>query len=747
MTVKNRLLLPRWGYISLFAFCTVQLTATPQAIGTPQQGAQRPVTVADSIGMARSEDWSLARFSPDGNKFVVVVKRGNLEDNTTDYSLLIWKTESVFNSPEPYVALTMASSSNRDAIEDPTWLSDNKSVAFLGEHSGETHQLYLFDTVALTLKKATSHPTNLLAYSVTPQGDKIAYAAETAYSSIWDDKARREGVLVSNELLLDLLQGRTGGRGYSAGYPLFICSPGGVGHLLKTREEIRDYIGSKPLLSPDGRYIIIATQVAKIPISWKGYQDPIIQRLADVKLLPGQTTFLKRFELVDTVTGESRFLLDAPLGKSGSDVTWSPDSHSVVITRAFLPLDNIQGEERKARAMESFTFQVNISSGDITKISNEDLYGAKWDARNDCVSSHVMRLESNTEFGLGEPVFFRKNGTNWDRVEPSGCQDPRPEIVLEEGVNNPPKIFARDPTMRRTTLLLDLNPQFVDLRFAKVEEVYWNGIDGRKISGGLYYPVHYEADKKYPLVIQTHGWTPKKFMIDGPYTTGYGAQALTSHDIVVLQADDSTMSTFDEAPGQVASYEGVIEFLDHKGLIDRDRVGIMGFSRSCLYVTYALTHSKYHFAAASIIDGYDGGYFAYNAFSNVYPFVADDLERVNGGHPWGEGLRSWLEKSPGFNVDKVHSPLRIMASNPGSLLQEWEWFALLRRMGKPVELIYLQDGRHELVRPWDRAVSQQGNVDWFCFWLRGEEDPDLAKAAQYTRWREMRKMQYEGNRQ
>jgi hypothetical protein len=28
-----------------------------------------------------------------------------------------------------------------------------------------------------------------------------------------------------------------------------------------------------------------------------------------------------------------------------------------------------------------------------------------------------------------------------------------------------------------------------------------------------------------------------------------------------------------------------------------------------------------------------------------------------------------------------------------------------------------------------------------CFWLKGEEDPDPAKADQYARWRELRKLQ------
>ena len=45
------------------------------------------------------------------------------------------------------------------------------------------------------------------------------------------------------------------------------------------------------------------------------------------------------------------------------------------------------------------------------------------------------------------------------------------------------------------------------------------------------------------------------------------------------------------------------------------------------------------------------------------------------------------------------------------------------------------------MKSWDRVVSQEGTLDWFCFWLKREEDPDPAKADQYGRWRELRKLQ------
>ncbi len=42
-------------------------------------------------------------------------------------------------------------------------------------------------------------------------------------------------------------------------------------------------------------------------------------------------------------------------------------------------------------------------------------------------------------------------------------------------------------------------------------------------------------------------------------------------------------------------------------------------------------------------------------------------------------------------------------------------------------------------------MAQQGNGDWLRFWLKDEEDTDPAKAEQYARWRELRKLQAEND--
>jgi len=71
----------------------------------------------------------------------------------------------------------------------------------------------------------------------------------------------------------------------------------------------------------------------------------------------------------------------------------------------------------------------------------------------------------------------------------------------------------------------------------------------------------------------------------------------------------------------------------------------------------------------------------------------------------------------------------------------WEPYALMRFLHKPVDLIVLNNNEHVLSNPAARLASQGGSVDWFRFWLQNYEDPNPAKAEQYRRWRELRKLQ------
>jgi hypothetical protein len=97
-----------------------------------------------------------------------------------------------------------------------------------------------------------------------------------------------------------------------------------------------------------------------------------------------------------------------------------------------------------------------------------------------------------------------------------------------------------------------------------------------------------------------------------------------------------------------------------------------------------------------------------------------------------------LKAAAGFNLDKVRAAVRIEAIGLISILGEWETYSSLEQQGKAVDFISIPDGQHILQKPQERFVSQQGNVDWFRYWLQGYIDPSPAKRGQYERWMKLR---------
>lgn len=750
------------GLLMAWGFPIIALPQTPHPVAdtgfgsplsvSPSIGAstgsvsKRRATVADAIEMNRIAGSSnshnrytgasgsdFAVFSPNGKQFVIVLKRGNIKANTNDYSMLLFQTEAVFDRPVPKIVVSFSSSSNREGINNPQWLADSDTVLFLGEHPGETTQVYSVRCSSGKVTQLTHERRNVIAFSASARGDRIVFGIENPQQEIVDDRTRRDGYLISSEPLAELITGRL----QVCCQQLFVLD---AAHNAPSPLHVQGKLWQDQLqlnVSPDGQYLVLKTNVVSFPYLWSGYTNEGLKGLLALGVPKGRSTsYIDRYEIIDISTDSSRYLLDSPA--SGlSDLVWSPDSRSVIVAGVFLPLNVQNAAELAARRTRMFTVEIKIPQQDIVEIADRDLKLLGWNPTQRTLRFRRTRNENPTGDGAAL-MYYEKQGDRWGPLTPEigDYASYLPDIRVEQDLNTPPRVVAENPLTKQMSVPLDINPQFIDIGFGRVEDITWIGGGGRLVHGGLYFPPDYVRGRRYPLVIQTHGFDPHGFWIDGSFTTGFAAQALAGKDMVVLQVPDShdAMGKPDEAPLMVETYEKAVDVLDTRGIIDRNRVGIIGFSRTCFYVKHMLSHSKYRIAAAVADDGIDGGYFSYVAL----PPLDDEYDRLLGAPPFGEGLPIWLRRSPGFLLDKVHTPLRIEANSPESLLEQWQWFAGLARLGQPVEFIYLPQGDHILEKPWERMVSQEGNVDWFCFWLKSEEDPDPRKAEQYVRWRTLR---------
>jgi dipeptidyl aminopeptidase/acylaminoacyl peptidase len=666
--------------------------------------------------MVRLEDTSFisgnsstAHFSPDGTRFVVVIRKGNLEQKTNDFSLLLYSTADALHSPKPDVLLTLSSTSARDAVTRVQWLPDSETLVFLGEKPDEKPQVYKLSVKSKKLTQLTDHRTTIYDYAIDDEGDGVVFrAASPSMDSINDGYPQQSSlkqVVVNGQELISLLGGT-----YSPpeGQHIFWKSKGHAERQVPTGKEYFIPWGALSL-SPNGRYIIFPVFRRTAPHEWADYRDEhgLIPMRLSQKLPP-----LSEYLVADTATLSVHSLVGAPV-LFPTPISWAKDSAAVFLS-SYLPLDVSDPVEREARRNNQYRIQLTLPSGAYKRLSPEDSTAAPV---------------------AGAPL----------------------DISLVQDVNTPPRLYATEPKSGQKELLLNLNPQFDALQLGSVKTIEWE-VDGIKVIGGLYSPPDYVPHKRYPLVIQTHGYDPNEFSMDGfhEYSNGFAARPLAAKGILVLQLqgfknqqdrDNAVVAknrklgaTWQESLKNWTArvYADAIEALDKQGIIDRSRVGIVGFSATVCYVGYTLTHSQFRFAAASLVDGISCGYFEEIEF----PDVATEFNAYNGNvAPFGDGLATWMRNAPGFNLDKVQAPVRLVALGNFSLFSQWEWYVGLTFQKKPVDFVLIPHGIHLGGMVSERMLEQQGLVDWFTFWLKGEEDPDPAKAEQYARWRELRKLQ------
>ena len=143
-----------------------------------------------------------------------------------------------------------------------------------------------------------------------------------------------------------------------------------------------------------------------------------------------------------------------------------------------------------------------------------------------------------------ETTFYKYDaGSNqWQVIEHIDKQPERApndlQITMKQGLNDPPLLLATD-SKQMSRVVWDPNPQLRDIELTQASTYTWHDKDGREWEGGLFKPNDYKTGQRYPLVIQTHGFTELEFRPSGVFPTAFAARALAAAGIVVLQISES----------------------------------------------------------------------------------------------------------------------------------------------------------------------------------------------------------------
>jgi dipeptidyl aminopeptidase/acylaminoacyl peptidase len=738
--------------------------------------SQRPVTPRDCVEvrylLTNNTGQNSLRLNPQSTRVAYLVKSPNLALNQNDIQLYV-KDISEPSSKAPRLLFT------EPEISQLTWLEDGRSLVVLAKKGG-TVSIVKVDTDNGHLSVLAKADSDIKEYSTDGAGDVVVFATEEAkdqpresFGPTAQEAASGYRIVIEaaaksffSRRRLYIARRRTD-RTWTVPQPLVLRSA--FSHSLMTSFP---YLASMHLsLSPDAKTLLVSyvDQDEQLPPDWDAN---VYVKLLRANGFPGILPTL----MVDMTDGSVEMAIQSPY--TSSTPLWAKDSGSFVLTSISpinTPWDGSDQRNKLTGDEKLHLFSVERNTGKvdlvIERAVDSDRQPLAWDSDKkltvrtgaDTVSDLVHGKDGwKVSAVLHIPLL---NAYRFAELSSDG------ETVVGDYQNaaTAPEIFLFRRGQQAIQILAKLNPQIDDLSLAPMELVQWTTSTGYVVDGYLFTPPGYKQGLRYPLVIQTKP-DEGQFVCDTgqSHYPSFAPQPMADAGMMYLirtipaswkQKDEEDHypggypGGIGEAAFQSDMWESAVKSLDRSGLIDPDKVGIIGFSRSGWYTTFALTHSSTRYRAATITDNVQYGLAEYWILHRAALMHGSDT--MYGGPPFGATLKNWLDYSISFNVDKIHTPVLMeemgygvaydnVKSPPSNLTTKWDLFASLNRLNKPVELYFYPNEVHQPDHPQARLATLQRNLDWYRFWLQDYERPNPEDPDQYVRWRKLKEMQERG---
>lgn len=628
-------------------------------------------SIDDLIQLSRAT--GTPAISGDGRAVAYTVRETNWTDNA--YETEIWLADARTAGSGRQLTRAAKSSTN------PAFSPDGRWLAFLSDRSG-TRQIYRLALGGGEAEPLTSGSEAVNAFAWSPDGARIAYVMTEPESAEMKARIEKYGEYTHEDRDQRMAQLHVVEVATRATRPL---------------TSGRFVVGAFDW-SPDGRRLVFDHRESS---------DPGLGHTANLSLVDVASGAVTPLVTQDGPDSNPRFSPDGTRVAFVSAMA-SPDSFYANSTIAVVPASGGAPTSLTAAFDENPSLVAWTKAGLFFSAAQRTwayLY------RLDPASKQITQLRAREDW-IGQSF----------AVTPDGAAT----AFVASGPSEFPEVYAAAiaPTLAPVRLS-DLGAQTAAWPKHAREVIRWRSQDGAEIEGVLHKPAGFQAGRRYPLLVVIHGgptgtsrpvpygsasfypidgWLAKGILVLEPNyrgSAGYGAKfrALNVRNLGIGDAWD------------------VLSGIDHlvaQGLVDKNRVGSMGWSQGGYISAFLTTKHAERFKAISVGAGISN-WITYYVNTDIHPFTRQYLKAT----PWDDP-KIYADTSPMTYIKSAKTPTLIQHGDKDPRVpipNAFELYQGLRDQQVPAELMIFRGFGHNLDKPKANRAAMQQNWDWFNRYL------------------------------
>ncbi len=296
---------------------------------------------------------------------------------------------------------------------------------------------------------------------------------------------------------------------------------------------------------------------------------------------------------------------------------------------------------------------------------------------------------------------------------------------VKQNFDKSPSLFVAE-NLSNGTQVLATNPQQQNYYWGKSELINYTNKKGKKIQGALFYPANYEPGKQYPMIVYIYeilSNTLHGYPIPSQ-RNAYNTANFTTNGYFVFRPD-IVYETNDPGISAVNCVVPAVEEVLKTGMIDKEKVGIMGHSWGAYQTSFIITQTDLFKAAiagaplTNLISMSNSIY--WNTGTPDSKIFETSQGRFDG--PWYERMEEHMRNSPMYNAKNIKTPLLVAFGDKDGAV-DWhqgiEMYSTMRRMQKPHIMLVYADENHGLAKKENQMDYQKRQKEFFDHYLLGK---------------------------